>query len=71
MGPTFVGTISAWPGDEGWEQDVSDLLHGDGNADDDGDAGCSAMPARGSHGPTGVVLLGLAMALLRRRRPRS
>lgn len=68
--PSFVGTISAWPGDEGWEQDVSDLLQGDGaTAGGDNDSGCS-VGARGSDSSAGLALIGLGLALLRRRRQR-
>jgi MYXO-CTERM domain-containing protein len=71
QGPSFVGTISAWPGDEGWEQNVSDLLKGDaGDGSGDGDPGCS-VGARGSRASTGFALIGLALAFLRRRRQRS
>jgi MYXO-CTERM domain-containing protein len=67
------GAISAWPGDNDWDEDVDELLVGDagGGLPRGGDSGCSvAVDARSKDVSGGIMLLGLTATLLRRRRRR-
>jgi LmbE family N-acetylglucosaminyl deacetylase len=71
----FGGTSASWPVDEGWEQNVDDLLHAGadpGEGAGSGGGGCSVAPS--SNPQRFSVLfaaLGLSSALLSRRRTRG